>query len=132
MRRLFQLPEADEIHLDAVGLPWETIIEGGARWLLIHGRLLPAGYSPQVVAEAHRLDPGYPDIQLDMVYFHPALVRADGKAIGAVCPQSLDGKVWQRWSRHRSPQNPWRPGVDDLSGHLLLVQQWLERELRKQ
>jgi hypothetical protein len=131
MRRHFELPESDEVHLGALGLPWETVIEAGNRWLLIHDRVLPAGYSIRTVSEAHRIDPGYPDTQLDMVYFYPAVARLDGKTIAAVSPQSFDGKEWQRWSRHRSSQNPWQPGVDDLAGHLLLVQEWLEREIRK-
>jgi hypothetical protein len=89
------------------------------------------GYGRQDVDAAVNVAPGYPDSQLDMVYFHPHLVRADGKPLGAVSGGvAIDGRDWQRWSRHRTPANPWRPGVDDLSTHLGLVHEWLAREFR--
>ena len=75
------------------------------------------------------IPPGYPDAQLDMVYFFPPLARADGGAIGALTPRRFDEKDWQQWSRHRTQQNPWRPGEDDIAGHLMLVDYWLRREL---
>ena len=80
-------------------------------------------------AIAYRIETGYPDTQLDMVYFLPALQRSDGRGIGALSTQGISGASWQRWSRHREPGFPWRPGVDDLSAHLLLVDHWLEREV---
>jgi hypothetical protein len=43
----------------------------------------------------------------------------------------LDGKQFQQWSRHRTGANPWRPGLDNVCTHLLLVNSWLEKELRK-
>lgn len=134
MRRQFHLPEADREHLDARGLPWETIADAayaGYRWLLLHNFPVPAGYSASYVTAAIAISSGYPDAQLDMVYFHPLLARIDGHSIGALSPQPIDGKTFQRWSRHRSYQNPWRPGEDDLAAHLALVEHWLEREFAK-
>lgn len=131
MRRQFLLPESDAEHLEAHGLRWETVVEPGWRWLFVHGFPVPAGYNVSSVTAAVSISPGYPDAPLDMVYFYPALVRADGRAIGALSPQAIDGKTFQRWSRHRTGANPWRPGVDDLSTHLVLVQHWLEREFLK-
>ncbi|MBX9746205.1 MAG: hypothetical protein K2X34_04840, partial [Hyphomonadaceae bacterium] len=55
----------------------------------------------------------------------------DGRAIGALAHDDFDGKTWQRWSRHRTPANRWRPGIDGLSTHFALVQEWLARELMK-
>jgi hypothetical protein len=55
-------------------------------------------------------------------------LRADGVPIKALAQQQIDGTGWQRWSRHRTPQNPWRPGVDSVATHLVLVDQWLLRE----
>lgn len=130
MRRQFALPEADETFLESLGLPWEAIIENGVRWLLLHDYPVPAGYNHARVMVAIRIETGYPEAQLDMVYFYPALARLDAVAIGALSPQPLDGKMFQRWSRHRSGANPWRPGEDDLSSHLALVDDWLEREFR--
>jgi hypothetical protein len=131
MRRQFSLPEGDEAHLEARGLAWEMVIEGGVQWLIIHDFPAPAGYNQAKVMAAVRIETSYPDTQLDMVYFHPHLARLDGRLIGALASQPLDGKDWQRWSRHRTGQNPWRPGEDDLSTHLALVEHWLERELSK-
>lgn len=130
-RRQFQMPEADVDHLTARGLRWETLVEGGARWLLVHDFPVPAGYNAGSVTAAVAISPGYPDAQLDMVYFHPPLARRDGRAIGALSAQGIDGKSFQRWSRHRTGVNPWRPGEDDLSSHLALVEHWLEREFTK-
>jgi hypothetical protein len=129
VRRDFRLPEGDEAHLNSLGVPWETIKENGALWLLIRGRSVPDTYQPQEVLEAYKIESGYPDTQLDMVYFHPALIRKDGKGIPGISDQQMDGKTWQRWSRHRTVANPWRAGIDDLSSQRLLVQHWLEREL---
>ncbi|HRG56107.1 MAG TPA: E2/UBC family protein, partial [Lacunisphaera sp.] len=70
--------------------------------------------------------PSYPTAGLDMAYFYPTLARADGKAIGqAQCMQSIDGKQWQRWSRHYT----WLPGVHSVSTHIVLIHRWLEAAL---
>lgn len=128
MRRQFDLPEADEAHLESLGRPWETINDGAARWLLLHEWPIPPGYNLTAVSIAIRIEPGYPDTQLDMVYVLPHLARADKVAINALAGQSIDGREWQRWSRHRTNENPWRPGIDDLSTHLFLVDDWFARE----
>src|SRR5580658_7455089 len=99
MRRDFQLPANDEAFLNTLGRAWETTLDRGVRWVLIHGRVLPAGYNVSTVSEAHRIDAGYPDTQLDMVYFFPALQRYDGRTIGALSTQPMAGQIWQRWSR---------------------------------
>lgn len=128
MRREFALPKADEEHLEARGLPWETLNSGG-QWLLTHNFPVPGGYNHDQVSVAVLISSGYPEAQLDMVFFNPALARLDGKAIKATqAKQQLDGKEWQRWSRHRTAQNPWRPGVDNIETHFLLINDWLERE----
>ena len=65
---------------------------------------------------------------LDMVYFDPWLSRQDGKPIGAAnVSQALDGKSYQRWSRHRTGQNPWKPGEDSIGTHIFLIEDWLQR-----
>lgn len=130
MRRQFHLPKADNDFLNACGLEWEAISEGGVQWLLLHGLSVPRGYSQTTVIAAIHIAPGYPDVPLDMVWFYPALARTDGVAIGALSTQMIGGKSFQRWSRHRTAENPWRPGEDDLSTHFLLANEWLEREFR--
>lgn len=66
-----------------------------------------------------------------MAYFSPGLARKDNQPIGATeSTQALDGKSFQRWSRHRTNEAPWRPGDDDVATHLVLVANWLEREFK--
>jgi hypothetical protein len=132
MKRQFQLPETDVVFLDGLGLPWEAVNDGGMQWVIIHNYPVPEGYSVTDVSVAIKIESGYPRAQLDMAYFFPALSRSDGKAINAITFQSIDGKLFQRWSRHRTGENPWREGVDDLSTHIALVSFWFEKELIKQ
>jgi len=130
MRRQFLLPENDTHFLEDYGLPWETVVDG-AHWVLIHNFLLPEGYNGDHVTAAIRIETGYPNTPLDMVYFFPAIKRLDGKTIGATsCMQAIDGKQFQRWSRHRTASNPWVVGQDDLFSHITLVEYWLTRELK--
>jgi hypothetical protein len=129
MRRQFDLPTMDVEHLEARGSAWETVAEGGVRWLILHDFTVPSGYDRARVQAALRIEPNYPDVEIDTVYFHPPLARSDGGPIRATHPQALDGRQWQRWSRHRTPEGPWRPGEDDLASHLVLVEHWLKREL---
>jgi Prokaryotic E2 family E/Multiubiquitin len=130
-RRQFQLPEADEEFLNARGLPWETVAEGGSRRVILLGFPVPPGYKHSSTDLNIRIEPGYPDAQLDMVYFYPALALVNGGSIRAIAEDHFDGKVWQRWSRHRTHENPWVPGVDYIGTHLGLVEYWLEREVAR-
>ncbi|HAS90146.1 MAG TPA: hypothetical protein DCS48_12705 [Desulfovibrio sp.] len=128
MRVDFELLEADKLFLNEYGLPWEAINDGSS-WILIHNFPTGSGYNHSHVTAAVRMETGYPNAQLDMVYFYPPLARVDGVAINATqVTQEIDGKGYQRWSRHRTCQNPWRPGVDNLESHVTLVEDWLERE----
>lgn len=127
MRRQFELPEVDREFLDNFGRPWETITNGG-RWLLVHDFPIPHGYNVATAIAAFLIEQNYPDTQLDMVYFFPQLIRGDGKSINNLSTQSIDDKSFQRWSRHRTPQNPWRAGEDYIATHLALVSDWLQRE----
>lgn len=131
MRRQFILPESDREFLEARGLDWETISESGSNWLLIHDFPLPQGYNVKKSIVGLMISAGYPEAQIDMAYFFPSLARLDGKAIHAATPLQRDGKTFQQWSRHRTAQNPWRPGEDDVSTHLALVEHWLEKELTR-
>ncbi len=128
LRRQFRLPEEDETYLQATGRDWETIVEAGIRWLIIYAFPIPTGYNTAAANVALQIPSGYPDAQLDMVYFFPALTRNDGRPINALTNQTIEGQNWQRWSRHRTAENPWRPGVDDVSTHIALIEDWLQRE----
>jgi hypothetical protein len=131
LRRQFDLPPEDVEFLNHYGVPWETIVDGSP-WVLIHDFPTHAGYNHPRATAAIRIETGYPNAALDMVYFFPALARTDGKPIGATeSMQQLDGKGFQRWSRHRTPQNPWKIGRDTLGTHVILIEDWLEREFKK-
>ncbi len=124
------LPQ-DEEFLKEYGHPWETIIDG-SQWVLIHEFPTHEGYNHPCVTAAIRMETGYPNTELQMVYFFPALARKDAKMIGATqATQTIDGKKYQRWSRHRTPENPWRVGLDFLDTHVILIEDWLAREFEK-
>src|SRR5438067_2303647 len=105
-RRQFQLPEDDSAFLERTQLRWEAVIEAGVRRLIIRDYPVPEGYNVPRVNLNFRIEAGYPDAQIDMVYFEPHLSRRDGKPIGALAADQFDGRAWQRWSRHRTPENP--------------------------
>lgn len=130
LRRQFVLPEEDITALDAAGRPWEAIVVDGVQWVLVHDSPLPCGYIVSTVTVAVRIVPGYPTAQLDMVYVHPALQRTDGKPIPALTPTTIQGQIFQQWSRHYTPSRPWRPGVDSLASHLRAAEEWFTRAVR--
>jgi hypothetical protein len=131
MRRDFILPESDVEFLNKLGLEWETLKEVNRNWVIIHRYPVPKGYNVSQVSVALLIAPGYPTSQIDMAYFLPHLQRLDHKKIGALAIQMIETKQYQRWSRHRTAANPWRPGIDELSTHMQLVDYWFERELLK-
>jgi len=131
MRREFHLPEHDVTYLDSSGLSWETVNDAGMHWVIVHDYPTPQGYNHNKVNVAIKIEAGYPRAALDMAYFYPYLARLDGKGINATSHQVIDGKQFQRWSRHRTGSNPWREGIDDLSTHLSLISFWFEQEFIK-
>lgn len=130
MRREFDLPEGDREFLEARGFPWETISEG-RRWLLVSSLFVPAGYKSSEATVALQIEASYPDTQIDMAYFFPPLELVSGRAIAALASKRIDGRMFQRWSRHRTAENKWRPDVDCVATHLAQVTAWLNRELEK-
>ena len=131
-RRQFELPEEDRDFLEnRLGFEWETVREADVRRLVVLKYAVPDGYNVSEADLFLRLEASYPDSQIDMVFFHPALSLKSGRRIGAIDGrQPFDGREWQQWSRHRTPQNPWVPGIDNIERHMLLVREWLDRELR--
>jgi hypothetical protein len=132
LRCQFDLLPQDQQFLDEYGLSWETIVDG-SQWVLIHNfPTLHEGYNQESVTAAIRLETGYPITALDMVYFDPPLARKDGRAIGATeATQQIDGRTFQRWSRHRTEVNPWKPGQDSIGSHVILIEDWLAREFER-
>lgn len=131
MKRQFFLPENDTEFLNGLGLDWEAVLEANRHWIIIHNYPVPSGYNVSQVTVALFIPPGYPASQIDMAFFNPHLSRVDNRPIGALAFQPIDGLQFQRWSRHRTTANPWRPSIDDISTHLQLVDHWFERELLK-
>ena len=130
-RRDFDLLDDDFEFLNSLGLGWESVVESGARRIVIHEWPIPEGYNMPTVKVNVRLESGYPDAQIDMAYFLPHLKRTDARPIGALSDDTFDGQTWQRWSRHRTGLSTWRVGVDNLQTHLILVENWLREELQK-
>ena len=131
LRRDFDLLPRDEEFLDEYGRHWETIVDG-SQWVLIHEFSTHEGYNHPRATVAIRMETGYPNTALNMAYVFPALARRDGKGIGATgAKQVIGGKTYQRWSRHRTAQNPWRVGFDGLETHVILIEDWLTREFER-
>ncbi len=128
LRKEFELLPEDEAFLNDYGLDWETVTDG-SQWVLIKNFPTPEGYNHPTITVAIRLETGYPNVALDMVYFSPALKRQDGQAIAATDgTQVIKSETYQRWSRHRTPENPWVVGRDSLGSHVILIEDWLDRE----
>ena len=128
-RKEFSLPLEDVEFLESSGFQWEAIAKGG-NWLIIHNYPVPVGYNKTYLQVALLIPPNYPAAQIDMAYFYPHLQKTNGKGITATSPQMIENKNFQRWSRHRQA-GEWRPGEDNVMTHLLLVNNWLEKDLKR-
>jgi len=131
LRRDFSLLVEDEEFLKGLELDWEAVKIANCQWVIIYNYAIPAGYNFDKVTVAAMIAPNYPTAQIDMLYFYPALTRNDGIAIPNLIAYTLDGKSFQQWSRHRTGQNPWRPGIDCLATHIPLAEVWLNNEFLK-
>jgi len=129
LRKQFSLPTEDVEFLESNSFQWEAIANGG-NWLVIHNYPVPAGYNVTSIQVGLLIPPNYPAAQIDMAYFFPHLQKQNGKEISAATPRSIDNKNFQQWSRHRMA-GEWRPGEDNVMTHLLLVNNWLEKDLKR-
>lgn len=128
----FAFTEEDQSFADMHPGSVERVLDANMRWVLIHDMEVPEGYNVSKVTAAIMLPVGYPICGLDMVYFYPALSLTSGKKIHAAeARQTIQGKVYQRWSRHFTPQAPWRPGIDCLETYYAMIQGWLRREVTR-
>jgi hypothetical protein len=132
LRRVFALLEVDERHLDSLGCVWETVEEGGRRWLLIHGYPVPDGYTAKSTLLALEIPPTYPGAQIDMLYVSPALVLRSARPIlNADVDTIILGITFKRWSRHRGETSKWNPAVDNVVTHLALVESAIAKEVEE-
>lgn len=122
----FSMLPGDEAHLNRLGLNWETRIHGGRRWLMIRNFPVPTGYTVNVIDLAVEVPAAYPTAQLDMFYCFPPLALASGQVIPQTQNQeTIEGRAFQRWSRHRN----WQAGKDTLVTHIVLIDESLSREV---
>jgi hypothetical protein len=129
LRREFALLAVDVKFLDRAGLNWQTVKAGERRWLLIHDYEPLPGYQPRKVTLALDIPKDYPQAQIDMFYFAPAVVRSDGIAIpNTHVTAAIGGVTYQGWSRHRTAAHKWDPNTDNVGTHLALVEHSLARE----
>jgi hypothetical protein len=129
-RRQFRLPSADEDALDRLGLRWEALAENGRRWIVVNGFALPEGFAQAVADLSIEIASGYPPGLLDMAFFNPFITMPTGRIIPQTnVSEQIDGRTWQRWSRHRTPTNPWRLGEDCLETHIDYIVAFLTAEI---
>jgi hypothetical protein len=130
LARDFRLLPADEKGLRNRGLTWETVNDGGHRWLLMRDYPLPPGFNHASVTMALDIPSTYPAAEIDMFYCLPHVEKRSGQPIPQTeARASIRGAPYQRWSRHRGPSGPWRPNVDNVLSHLALVDSALLREV---
>lgn len=118
--------------LNSSKLEWEIVPWNGNYLLKIRNWPVPAGYNISASDLSIVMPATYPSAQLDMFYFRNPLARESGIPIKAISDENFNGEIWQRWSRHRDAGTEWRPGVDDVSTHLMLVDKSLANELSRQ
>ena len=132
LRRDFRLLPNDEAGLTTRGFLWETILDGGHRWLLLRNYTLPEGYTVAETTIALDVPPSYPTAEIDMFYCAPHLACPNGRVIPQTqVHMTIAGVSYQRWSRHRGSIAPWRPGVDSVLTHLALVDAAILREVEQ-
>jgi hypothetical protein len=105
------IPQSDEQYLTEKGFQFEIKQSDKEVLLVLKNWSLPDNYTPTLVDLLIRIVPGYPLAPLDMFWTFPAVKLAGGGwPLNADVHQQLDGRSWQRWSRHYE----WRPGVDNI------------------
>ena len=129
-RRDFDVLDADEAYLDRGGYTWETVNDGGRRWLVIHHYRVPAGFHVTQTRLALEIPPTYPAAQIDMFYTYPPLALMSGRPIDCThIPATILGVPYNGWSRHRGPGSEWNPASDNVVTHLALVESALGKEV---
>jgi len=108
------------------------------RFLIINNYPLPSGiyvYNGTPLSKVEVLwvlPANYNTTGGDMFWVHPALTRADGKAIPAAAvfgggdPRHFKGKEYCRWSRHWPPSN-WKAKEDNVQKILDRIEWALRR-----
>ena len=130
-RQDFKLLPDDRHFLNSLGLRWEAVLEGGScAWSSTIGRRRMAGYNVDAADVHVRMTAVTPTFKST---WRTSRRLSPGATVASTgCPAfQFDGRQWQRWSRHRTANSPWRIGEDGLLTHTQYVYAWLEAELRK-
>lgn len=126
----FALLGKDTAYLNALEILWETKVDGQRRWLILKDYPLPDGYNHKNVDIAVEIPLAYPDAALDMFYCNPPLQLGSGKTIDRTeSKQVIDGKSYQRWSRHLSSATRWNPKYDSVITQMTVIEESLLREV---
>lgn len=126
----FSLLDKDNDYLQAQTAEWETVIDAGRRWLLIHHYQLPSGYNNVQVTVAIEIPTSYPEAAIDMFYVYPALKLISGTSIPKTQnTQVIGGLTYQRWSRHLNGATRWNPLKDSVATFLAVVEESILREV---
>jgi len=131
VKNQFALPDEDILFSNSFENEVDLIQEGNTKWLILRNYKIPDGYNVEVADLAILIPPHYPTTGLDMMYFNPPLARKDGAAIGALSYQIIEGKRYQRWSRHRTPANKWDANIHNVESHVDLMVRCLTAEFTK-
>jgi hypothetical protein len=121
------LAEEDLSHLREKAYQFEARQEAGFVNVIIRNFRLSAKYALSKTDLLLRLPPNFPMAKPDMFWTFPH-VRLAG---GSFPPQAdvldviLEGRQWQRWSRHLA-DTQWRPGRDNLRVFLGIIRQELQ------
>lgn len=108
------LPPEDAAYLEARGIAYEVLIEGGQAAVILKNYQVPAGkFDHEAVDVLILLPAGYPDAVVDMFYCSPwlTLTSTGGFPNAANVHHAFAGRDWQRWSRHNYS---WRAGIDGI------------------
>lgn len=129
-RRAFQLLEKDETYLRQRGLFWETFQDAGRRWLMLRNFVLPEGYNHAVADIAIDVPDSYPRAEIDMFHCLPHLTLKVGGIIGETSERtSIQGQMYQQWSRHLNGQTRWDPNTDSVMTHIAVIEAALLKEV---
>jgi hypothetical protein len=131
-RREFDLPEEETEFLGTSFPEWEAVKEA-SKWILLPNFRIPEGYTVDNATAAIEIPTNYPMARLDMVYFYPDIKRKDGLIIRQTeSYMNIDGKNFQRWSRHYPTDGPnkWDPMNDSIITHVMAIEDWLAREFK--
>lgn len=116
-----KLPDLDAQFLHREEIAYRTFEEGSMLNVELLDFPLPTGLSTNTANVLIRLSSNYPDAAPDMWWVIPHLTTAHGAVIAATeLIETIDGRPWQRWSRHLDA-GAWRAGVDSLESYFRLL-----------